>query len=277
MGKTININNQKGGVGKTTTALAIASVLTEQGKKVLLIDCDGSSCSLTKNVYKQIIAEVGEENFTVPTTTLTDAVLMHTMDRDGSAILRMAIIHSPKGYDLIPADERLVAVAMNLALQNKIETRYYTLETLLKTVKNDYDFIILDSAPVFDIFSINQLIASDELLIVTQTQKASTDAVHEILRSVEELIIPQKPQFSILGVLPTMLDKREGYSKKTLENFKESLTDVYVFNTTIPYGVQAKRCVDSGKAITEFDKTSKIAEAYRDFVKEWSERTWNNS
>ena len=267
MSKTISINNQKGGVGKTTTALAMGSILTEQGSKVLLVDCDGSSCSLTKNILKQLGSKEP------PRTTLTDLIISSTMGRDFRDIIPNAILHSPRGYDIIPADDKLTAVTMSLSMQNNLETRFHTVENILSAIKDEYDYIILDSAPVLDIFSINQLISADELIIVTQCQKASVDAVYELLRSVEQYIRPQKPNFSISGILPTMFDRREKYSQKTLENFKKDLVGVTVFETIIPYTVHAKRCVDSGSAITEFDKNSQVAKAYQDFVEEWKGAT----
>ena len=108
--RVISVNNQKGGVGKTTTALAMAAILAEE-KRVLLIDCDGSSTTLTK-----ILCQQAELDYRQLKMTLTDLILFKTLGRDTDAFADGAVIHCPEGYDLLPADNKLVSVAAALAM-----------------------------------------------------------------------------------------------------------------------------------------------------------------
>ena len=158
--RVISVNNQKGGVGKTTTALAMAAILAEE-KRVLLIDCDGSSTTLTK-----ILCQQAELDYRQLKMTLTDLILFKTLGRDTDAFADGAVIHCPEGYDLLPADNKLVSVAAALATQNDMEIRFKALSHLVEYYRRYYDFIILDAAPVLDLFATNQLVAADELLVV---------------------------------------------------------------------------------------------------------------
>ena len=262
MARIISISNQKGGVGKTTTALSLSSALTKLGNKVLLVDCDGSNSTATKCIAKQLGVDAASFD-----PTLTDAILRRTAGKNASREIEDAIIQSGEGYDLLPADDKLVTASISLSMQNDMEIRFKTMANLLNPLREDYDYIIMDSAPTLDIFSINQFIAADELIIVTQCQEASTEAVSELLNTVNEYVLPQKSDFKISGILMTMLDKREKYSSEILDGFKDA-QEIKVFDSVIPHSVTAKKYVDTGfSVITEYPNHP-VTKAYENFTQE---------
>lgn len=202
-GKVISINNQKGGVGKTTTALSMAATLAKLGKKVLLVDCDGNSFTLTKILSRQI-----NVNYETIPITLTDMILCKLMGKNVSELIGQSIIHCPEGYDFISGDSNLVTVSSSLMTRNDPETRFRTLSSIIELYKDKYEYILLDAPPVLDLFSINQLIASDELLIVSQCQEASREAVLELLKTIKKFVLPVNSGLVIKGILLTMLAVR---------------------------------------------------------------------
>lgn len=262
--KVISVNNQKGGVGKTTTALAMAAILSGQGKQVLLIDCDGSSTTLTKILCKQ--AEVEHQQLQV---TLTDLILFKTLGRDTNAFADGAVIHCPEGYDLLPADNKLVSVAAALATQNDMEIRFRALANLVDYYRRYYDYIILDAAPVLDLFATNQLVAADDLLIVSQCQKASRDAIHELVHTVDSFVRPINKDLSVKGILLTMLDRRAKYGSQQISEMREEFADLHVFDTVIPRATEAERYVDSGCSIVCKSPKGTVAQSYQAFMQEF--------
>lgn len=262
--RVISVNNQKGGVGKTTTALAMAAILAEEGKQVLLIDCDGSSTTLTKILCQQ--AEVDYRKLKI---TLTDLILFRTLGRETDAFADGAIIHCPEGYDLLPADNKLVSVAAALATQNDMEIRFKALSGLVDYYRRYYDFVILDAAPVLDLFATNQLVAADELLIVSQCQKASREAIHELLHTVDSFVLPLNKELSVRGILLTMLDKRAKYGKQQIEEMRDEFEALHIFDEVIPRATEAERYVDSGRSIIYQFPRGNVAQGYREFMQEF--------
>ena len=262
--KVISINNQKGGVGKTTTAISVGAVLAQKGYKVLLIDCDGSSISLTKILSKQNEIPEGEIK-----TTITDLVMMSTMGRDISALADSVVIKCKEGYSFIPADQTLVSSAVVLATQNNLDTRFNTMKSIVSHFRGKYDYIIMDAAPVLDILSINQLMAADELIIVNQCQQASRAAIDELLKSVNQFIKTNNAGIKIRGILVTMLDKRTKNGIAQIEQLKKDFPDIRIFDTVIPRAVDAERYVDTGMSPIFSNKKSKLTEAYTEFVEEY--------
>lgn len=261
--KVISVNNQKGGVGKTTTALAMAALLAEAEKRVLLIDCDGSSTTLTKILCKQV--EVDHRQLKM---TLTDLILFKTLGRDTDAFADGAVVHCPEGYDLLPADNKLVSVTAALATQNDMEIRFKALSGLVDYYRRYYDYIILDAAPVLDLFAINQLVAADELLIVSQCQRASREAIHELLHTVDSFVRPVNNGLSVGGILLTMLDKRAKYGKQQIQEMQDEFVDLYIFDAVIPRATEAERYVDSGHSIISQYPKGNVSQGYREFMKE---------
>lgn len=257
--KTITISNQKGGVGKTTTAIALAEILSENNK-VLLVDCDGSSTTLTKILCSENKVEDIES---IP--TLTDLILLYTSNRSIEKIAKAAIINCKK-YDLLAADTSLVTTTTSLSLQNNLDIRFKTLKNILSCYKDTYDYVIFDSAPVLDILSINQLVASDELVIVSQCQGASKKAINELLNSITDFVTPINKNLKISGILLTMLDKRTKYGKEQIEDIKKNYK-VKVFDTVIPRAVVAEKYTTETVSSLSNVKNV-IGKSYREFTKE---------
>ncbi len=262
--KVISVNNQKGGVGKTTTALAMAAVLAREEKLVLLIDCDGSSTTLTK-----ILCQQAEMDYQELKVTLTDLILLKTLCRDTDAFADKAVIHCPEGYDLLPADNQLVSVAAALSTQNDMEIRFKALAALTDYYSQYYDYIILDAAPVLDLFATNQLVAADELVIVSQCQRASREAIHELLHTVESFVKPVNANLTVSGILLTMLDKRAKYGKQQIQGMKVEFGDIHIFDTVIPRATEAEKYVDSGHSVIVQSPKGNVAQGYRDFMREY--------
>ena len=261
--RVISVNNQQGGVGKTTTALAMAAILAEE-KRVLLIDCDGSSTTLTK-----ILCQQAELDYRQLKMTLTDLILFKTLGRDTDAFADGAVIHCPEGYDLLPADNKLVSVAAALATQNDMEIRFKALSHLVEYYRRYYDFIILDAAPVLDLFATNQLVAADELLVVSQCQKASREAIHELLHTVDNFVRPINKALTVKGILLTMLDKRAKYGKQQIEEMRDEFEALHIFDAVIPRATEAERYVDSGRSIIYQFPRGNVAQGYREFMQEF--------
>lgn len=265
--EVISVNNQKGGVGKTTTALAMAAILVERGKSVLLIDCDGSSTTLTKILSKQL----GIDHQSLP-MTLTDLILMRTLGRDVSGYIDNTILHCPEGYDLLPADNKLVSIAATLSSQNDLDVRFKTLKGIIDSLRESYDYIILDAAPVLDLLSINQLVAADKLLIISQCQKASRDAIHELLHTVESFVKPIGAEPKVSGILLTMFDKRAKYGREQIDQMVSEFEGISIYDSVIPRATEAERYVDSGRSIVKQTPKGRVSQGYFEFMDEFLAR-----
>lgn len=265
--RVISINNQKGGVGKTTTTLAMAKTLIQKGHKVLILDCDGSSTTLTKILSQQ----VGIDYKTIK-TTLTDLLLLETLGRDTAEITDSVKISCPEGYDFLPSDNKLVSISTALSTQNDLNIRFGALKHIVSHYRPIYDYIILDAAPVLDIFSVNQLVAADELLIVSQCQQASRDAIHELLNTVKTYVYPINENLLIRGILLTMLDGRAKYGKQQIEEMKDEFKDMHIFNNVIPRATDAERYVSTGNSIITQSPRGKVSLSYQAFIEEYLER-----
>ena len=258
--KVIAIANQKGGVAKTTTAIAMAAGLTEKGKKVLIIDADDSNPSLTKFLSEK-----------PPVSTLTDLLLYQILERDFLPILDETICHHEEGMDYIPSDNKLAGITTMIATQSA-EKAPKMLRCCIERVirEKDYDYIIIDPAPSLNTMLINVLTAADEIIIPTQAQGASESGIGELLETIIKVRRTSNQQLAVRGILITMVDRRTNYSKEKTASISGgySALGMKVFDSIIPRSVKAEECTESGKSIIAFDRKSKAAEAYRSFVDE---------
>lgn len=269
MSKVIAICNQKGGVGKTTTAIAMSAVLTELGYKVLVVDVDDSgNPSLTKGLG------VNLEDLEV---SLTDLMLLK-MSKVGTgeilkSALEKAILQHQEGFDFIPADNDLPGLtdALN-GIRDKVKARNI-LKTVIDPLRERYDFIILDSAPSLNLVSINTLVATDEVIVTTQAQGASEEGIGELINSALEVKSNLNPGLRVRGLLITMLANNAKSSRETSEKITEKYTDIglTVFSTKIPRAVAAEKCFDQHVSILKYARTSTVSVAYKAFVKEYLE------
>lgn len=241
MGKIITVANQKGGVGKTTSAISIASCLAEKGKRVLLVDLDPQG-NATSGVGASVQAVSSYE-------LLLDETLF---DR--------AVINTPhKNLSLITSDIKLAAAEIELV---DVEKREFRLKTALDKIKNFYDFIFIDCPPSLGLLTINALACADSLLIPIQAEYYALEGVSALLSTYERVRNSVNPELELEGVLITMFDGRTNLALQVAEQVKKHFK-TKLFSSVIPRTVRLGEAPSHGLPINVYDSRSQGSEAYR--------------
>ncbi len=256
MGKIIAIANQKGGVGKTTTTFSLGVALCKQGKKVLLIDADPQGDLTTCMGYYNNQDELQN----------TIGSLMSDIIYDNEANAKDCILHHKEGIDLIPSNLDLSAIELSLV---NAMSREFTLKNAIESIKDNYEYILIDCMPSLGMITINVLACSDKIIIPVQGEYLAAKGMGHLLKTVNRIHKQINPNLKIGGVLLTLLDKRTNLSKEVRNTINENYGQyVKIYNTEIPKAINTAKSTSTGKSIFEFDKNSPVAEAYKKFAKE---------
>ena len=248
MGKILAIANQKGGVGKTTTTVNLAAALGVLEQKVLLIDADPQA-----NATSGLGIDV--ENVEKGTYQL----LEHTIKAKEGIIKT----NSPN-VDIIPAHIDLVAIEIELVDK---DNREYMLKEVLKDIKNEYDYILIDCAPSLGLITLNALVAADSVIIPIQCEYFALEGLGKLLNTVKSIQKLHNPNLDIEGLLLTMYDSRLRLSNQVVDEVKKHFQEM-VFKTIIQRNVRLSEAPSFGESIIAYDATSRGAVNYINLANE---------
>ena len=265
----IAITNSKGGVGKTTTAVNLGSALLETGKSVLLVDNDPQGNLTASMGYTTI-----EQKYTLANLLLTAIDYPEDLDLR----LGRAVLHSPVGIDLIPANKRLADAAARLQVMQMSQyggtgdtehTCEKMLAQIIAQVRSNYDYIIIDCGLKHELLTINALTASDYCIIPVQAHFLASEGIPEVLDMVHAVQRKFNSRLKIAGILLTMYQSRPQLCKSVHESVSEIYGESFhIFERPIEYTIRVAECPAAGMSILDYEPRNPAAESYRSLAEE---------
>ncbi len=252
MGKIVGIVNQKGGVGKTTTAINLAACLALEGLKTLLIDCDPQANASSglgfqrddnrHSIYDVLAGEIPAEQVILPTE----------VDR----------------LWLLPGSKNLTGANIELA---NVEDRALRLRHALEPIQDNFDLIFLDCPPALDLLTLNVLCAAQTLIVPMQAEYFALEGISELISTLERVRAAYNPNLSIEAVLLTMFDERTNLAQQVTKTLREYFSDI-LYRTVIPRNVRLAEAPSHGKPVALYDPRSRGTEAYFELTGEFLAR-----
>ncbi len=242
MGRIIAIANQKGGVGKTTTAINLSASLASMNKKVLALDMDPQG-----NMTSGLGVDKDEVNKSVYDLIIGDTVIQECICEN---VL--------ENLDVLPSNINLSAAEIELI---GVENKEYILSGEVKKIKDDYDFIIIDCPPALSMLTINAMTTADSVVVPIQCEYYALEGLSQLIHTIELVQERLNPSLEIEGVVFTMYDARTNLSLQVVENVKDNLTQ-NIYKTIIPRNIRLAEAPSYGMPITLYDPKSTGAESY---------------
>ena len=248
MGKIISIANQKGGVGKTTTAINMSTILAKRGKKVLFIDADPQGNGTSGLGVNK------EQKFSIYDVLIEDIEVENTLQKT-----------QVKNLDLCPSNMNLAGAEVQLVSMMSREQR---LKEKLDVIKDEFDYILIDCPPSLGLITLNSFTASNSVLIPVQCEYYALEGLGQLLNTVELVRKHMNKDFKVEGALLTMYDARTNLSNQVVKEVKRYFEDK-VYKNVIPRNVKLSEAPSYGMPITLYDPRSKGAKSYEKFTREF--------